>query len=1456
MAKILGLDLGSTSIGGCIRDTEKENEKQIEKYFVVTFEAGMPKGKNGYSSLAAERRKARSPRNLIRARKYRKQALLKVLIENEMVPLTYEELNIWSKYKKGQAKKFPENENFLSWLKCDFTYLEGGKDYKNPYELRLKATEEKLSNHEFGRALYHIVQRRGYFNIGENNEKSDTNKVKKESNYKKAKEKEEILNKIKENNNNILSKALTSDKFLKEIKGKRIRNVYTYRNEKGKCEYEYELEKICEKQDLGIEKTGVSMWSTRYENPLMHKIWKAIIWQRPLRSQKGNIGKCTLETSCQRMPISHPLFEINSALQFINTIKYNDKNDIKGWHFEEIIKKQKEIKAKNDFKELSVELKKELFYFFIKNDFKFEQVKKFLDKKFQKQCIYNYPIHKNKKEKAEYDTSISGMPFCKGIMDLFKIEKEAFLELHKYGIDDKNQPKIIKNKYSIQDIWHLLFNEKDIQKIAHDLEIKDVEKTTENPLKKLQKSMQQGYRKLSSKAIRKIIPFLIEGYLYNEAVVLAKLPEVCKNWEQDKEAILKLFEDIKPEYDIEKKAINAANDCISNWKNDKSDYSNLNDINNDINKERKKCFEKDIEKACQYHEGQSNYKEIKAKVEKLCLEYQKTKETDGKYIPNLHLNEYFTKRLLEKNFIKEDKIKEVDKKTGEIIEKTILYHHSTMEKYEEAKDEKLPNPIIPSIKNPMFNKAMGMLKKTVQYLIDKGVQYLIDKGKVDKTTKVVVELARELNDNNKRKAIERYQKEREDEREKYREFIKEFSKEKGYNYDDKQIENKIPEFEIFNEQNFKKIKVKNEKDKETEIPENEYILKQKNAEQRYELWKEQKSICLYCGKTINISNLFSPNTQLEHTIPRSIFPCNEMYNKTIACRKCNAEKNNRLPSELTNHEAILQNIKPFEEKRDHYKKLHEDNKKPKGNETPEKRIVNKHYYQMHYDYWKKKVETFEFSKEDVEKKWVKRMLQDTQMISKYARAYLKTYFKKVNVQKGEDTAWFRKIFGIEGKEKKDRTKHTHHAVDAAVLTLIPFNAKNRETLLKMAGKYDEDKKGNLTINPFKIPDRIFGEDDIEKLNKDISKSHALIVKRIEENTLIYHHKEDKITRQTKKIVRKRGKIQYLKDKNGNFILDENGEKKRIIAQGDTIRGSLFEKTFLGKIKMVERDEEGKPLRDENGDWKFKKDKKGKDVFEFVKRIKVADLKDKKKDKKGIIVDPEIRKLFEKAEDKTKVKDPQGNIIRHVRIFTNTGKPIKERLNYQSKHDYKNYFYAQSDGIPYAMMLSKIKTDKKGKVKKDKQGKEEIERKLITISLDMVAKIYKKYGEFNKERFMEWYQENEKDDYEKIKEYKPQHLLKVGQKVLVLTKENEEEEYKKREAPDFQKKRLYVIRQFEDGKIKLALHKLMYENPSKSGTIGKTHLRISREYWNFLLEGEDFEMELDGSIEFKEEKQDA
>ena len=160
MNKTLGLDLGSNSLGWAVLD---DITGDILNKGVVVFPEGIePEDK--LETPAARRRGARMGRRMKFRRKMRKWALLKVLIENGMCPMTADELKAWK-----TVGKYPiANKAFLDWLKTT--------DTTNPYADRAAAADGKVSPHVLGRALYHICQRRGF--KSSRKEKLDTGDVK------------------------------------------------------------------------------------------------------------------------------------------------------------------------------------------------------------------------------------------------------------------------------------------------------------------------------------------------------------------------------------------------------------------------------------------------------------------------------------------------------------------------------------------------------------------------------------------------------------------------------------------------------------------------------------------------------------------------------------------------------------------------------------------------------------------------------------------------------------------------------------------------------------------------------------------------------------------------------------------------------------------------------------------------------------------------------------------------------------------------------------------------------------------------------------------------------------------------------------------------------------------------------------------------------------------------------
>ena len=161
MGKIVGIDAGTNSLSVFVRDKEGQllHQKILDYDFCVvnTFPSGVGNGKEGEFSFAAKRTGFRCKRKQYRHKRYRKWCLLKLLIENNMCPLTMEELKCWRRYNKLEKvhRQFPTNsERFIQWMRSEF----GGKVIP-PYELRYELATRELdfskeeSLMKLGRAL-------------------------------------------------------------------------------------------------------------------------------------------------------------------------------------------------------------------------------------------------------------------------------------------------------------------------------------------------------------------------------------------------------------------------------------------------------------------------------------------------------------------------------------------------------------------------------------------------------------------------------------------------------------------------------------------------------------------------------------------------------------------------------------------------------------------------------------------------------------------------------------------------------------------------------------------------------------------------------------------------------------------------------------------------------------------------------------------------------------------------------------------------------------------------------------------------------------------------------------------------------------------------------------------------------------------------------------------------------
>src|SRR5690606_18922855 len=114
-----------------------------------------------------------------------------------------------------------------------------------------------------------------------------------------------------------------------------------------------------------------------------------------------------------------------------------------------------------------------------------------------------------------------------------------------------------------------------------------------------------------------------------------------------------------------------------------------------------------------------------------------------------------------------------------------IYHPSEINIYPPAKEDKngilkLGSPKTGSFKNPMAMRTLHELRKLMNYMIET--------NQIDNETRIVVEVARELNDANKRWAIEQWQKQREAENQEFEKAIKELLKSNDTSISDDDID--------------------------------------------------------------------------------------------------------------------------------------------------------------------------------------------------------------------------------------------------------------------------------------------------------------------------------------------------------------------------------------------------------------------------------------------------------------------------------------------------------------------------------------------------------------------------------------------------------------------------------------------------------------------------------------------
>jgi len=1040
--RVLGLDLGTNSIGWAVTDEMGQRTSLVDKG-VVIFEKGVGEEKNVEFSRASERTKYRSARRIKFRRKLRKFETLKVLTKHGLCPVLSEaNLNDW-RYQK----KYPESSDFRNWLSC--VNLDQNARNRSPYYCRYLAVTKKIDlesqrdREALGRALYHIAQRRGYkSNRISGDDKDGT-----------------VAGAIKELQDKMDGRTLGQYYYEECVGNEPVRGVGHYTSRK---DYEAEFSRICEFQELDAD--------------LIRELERAIFFQRPLKSQKGQVGKCLFEPGKAKAPVSHPLFERFRMLQFVNNIKVREP-----------VCSTDEPRLLNE-RERGIAIR---WLTARKKNEKFEKLaKQMLPKRVQIEYGGNWRESDTNSWVFNYrkDMDVPGSPVSALLTEIFGENwQDVLLERYqKRGQKTKDQV--------VDDIWHVMFSFTDNSKLK-EFFVKNLG-VSDQEAEKLCKPLPVGYGNLSLKAIRNILFWLEKGMIYSKAVFLAKLPEIFAKkglvWDTNQASVEQLIECVMNSHTLDSAVEGAVNGVIKNLRN--NEYNEGNAVLLQV-PENLSLFRDKMTAVIQSEYGERRWLKMtegeRASALERSIELLKFNAVqnngDGNFIKTRTLDLRIKCALADTfgfNYCRNE-----GESNGDL---DVLYHPSDIDCYPKAEGDYLGSPRIQSIKNPVFMRTMTILRKLINALIQDGV--------VDRSTRIRVEMARDLNNANDRAALYRYQREKEKTRNEYAERIAEC----GY------------------------------------APTPSNILK-------YQLWTEQGGMCLYTGISIGLHDFLSDNPvyEIEHTIPRSRRLDNAQENLTLCEMHYNRSiKRNFVPQELGDADTIYQRAKHVYQPRiDELDSQIERSRSASrsAQEKHEKDAARQKFLKakMERSYLYGKLKRFEMT--EPPNGFTNNQIVDTRIISKYASLFLKSYFGRVETLKASVVHEVKDIWGL---NDKSRDNHVHHAIDAVVVAC--FNKGFYDQLAHYYEKFERFNKYGEPQPSAPLPWEGFDR----YLNS-----------QIQSEILIPHVHKDNTLKQTFKKLRKRGKV-VCDEKGDAQILKGNSARGQL--HQETVYGVIQVPPEAGK----------------------------------------------------------------------------------------------------------------------------------------------------------------------------------------------------------------------------------------------------------------------------------------------------
>ncbi len=324
----------------------------------------------------------------------------------------------------------------------------------NPWNLRKEALERLLDHKELATALFHIAKRRGYQSNSKKQEAGD-------------KENTKALGGIK---------TLQGEKEAAEAEtiGAYLATCDKKRNREGHYERTVKRDDLGDEVELIFEKQRI-FGNTKATEKLQEKFQDLAFTQRPLKSSSGLVGQCTFFPKERRAPKCSPTAELFALWGKLNNLKVKNKpisSDKKKQLYEKCLKDKTGVTFTAAAKILDCEVHHINFY--RKNDKPTKIFVTLKNRHILKEALLKAGMTEADFESLYYSAKRGRLDHAAAILS--------------FEHDDKKILKKLKN---------IGFHE-EAEELSHITSF-------------------SGTLHLSLKCIRKILPFMEEGDLYNEA---------------------------------------------------------------------------------------------------------------------------------------------------------------------------------------------------------------------------------------------------------------------------------------------------------------------------------------------------------------------------------------------------------------------------------------------------------------------------------------------------------------------------------------------------------------------------------------------------------------------------------------------------------------------------------------------------------------------------------------------------------------------------------------------------------------------------------------------------------------------------------------------------------------------------------------------------------------------------